>query len=363
MKSTITVFLLFCTVVFWSATSPNVMAVNQGSWTQKTQQDFQSDSTTNLDTTTSPGSVQLSQLPPFSIGNSPIDRRGGNATGADTYITGSVAPVSGSIVAYRFYTNAGCSQGGFICCFFSCPNYNFQLDVFRNNGSYYKLVGQSSMGLAYYGDNEISLSPAINVKQGDVLGFYLDSALLVPYDDAAGSTSLKISGQVTSDTSTSSWSCAFMGSFFCTTVNFSVQADIVPNAIGTLTSIVRDTNGTTTWGKMFWNSTGTGSVTFSTRSSLDTITWTPWATATNNSAVTSASGRFLQFRALFNGSASVALTPALHSVSVSYATNPPAAPAQPSFLQTYSAWIILAAVVAGFGVAIFLTRPKTPKAG
>ena len=454
MKLTVTIGLpVLFLVIIWSIPAPGVHAASQGSWTQRSQQDFQSDITTNLDTSTSPGAVQLSALPPSSFGNVAINRGGGNSSGVSTFITGEVAPVSGSVVGYRFYTNAGCTT--IFCCFPTCPDYNFQLDVLRNNGTYYKLVGQSPLLIADFGLNEISLGTPMSVRQGDILGFYLGSQLLVPYS-VGGLSSSKDAVQVTGDTPISAWSCAVGSGLFCTTVSWSVQADIVPTEIGTLFSSIRDTGGISTWGKIFWNTTttGTGSTSFASRSSADAISWSPWSSSyANNSAVISPSGRYLQYRVVFNGSASSSLTPVLHSVTITYSTTPAAssiivavsagtsspnsaimvtgmispptvatvtltytkpdgsnltravistgtgffedtytpdqsgtwkvtaswagtsqtasaqsAPesfqvqSQPSFLQTYLPWLVLAAVVVGFGAALVITKPKAPKA-
>jgi len=339
-------------------------AATSGSWTQNTQADFQSDTLTNVDAQSSPGYVQLPSSTVVSYGFDPVNRAYGNDSGTNTYITGAQAPVSGAIIKYRFYSNAGC-RSGFLCI--CCPDYSFQLYVFRNNGTMYLLVGRSPVITAELGYNEISLSSPMTVKKGDLLGFYVGSSMLIPYS-ASNSLSVYQSGQVATNTTIASWACPHTGFFsLCSYVSWSVQADIQPYQTGSLVSIVKDTGGSTAWGKLNWTATvpyGT-SLSFSTRSSNDTVSWSQWSanyTASGN-AITSPSGRYVQYQVVLANRYNYTMSPSLHSVALTYSTTPPPAPAAPSPLVTYGPWLILVAVIVGFAVAIFMTKPKTPKTG
>lgn len=231
----------------------------------------------------------------------------------------------------------------------------------------YLLVGRSPVVSAVFGYNEISLTSPLVVKQGDLLGFYLGSAILIPYT-ASNSLSIYQSGQVSTNTTKASWACPHTGFFsLCAEVAWSVQADITPYQTGTLVSVVKDTAGTTTWGKLNWTATvpmGT-SLSFSTRSSNDSISWSQWSAnyTASDTSITSPSGRYVQYQVVLANRYNSTMNPSLHYVALTYATTPPAAPAAPSPLVTYGPWLILAAVIVGFAVAMFITKPKTPKTG
>ena len=366
MKLRIGVFVVLFFALSSAYVASKAAAATAGTWTQTTQADFQSDTLTNLDASSPTGHVQLPSPPVLSYGFDPINRSYGNDTGTNTFITSAQAPVSGAIVKYSFYSNAGCRDGYLCIC---CPDYSFQLYAFRDNGTMYLLVGRSAVITAVLGYNEISLSSPIVVQKGDLLGFYVGSLVLIPYT-ASNSLSVVQSGQVTTNTTKSSWPCAhYSGGFFnfCTPVTWSVQADIMPYQTGSLVSIVKDTGGLTTWGKLNFSASaplGT-SLSFSTRSSNDTISWSQWSanyTASGNS-ITSPTGRYVQYQAVLANRYNSTMSPSLHTVTLTYATTPPAAPAAPSPLVTYGPWLILVAVIVGFAVAVFMTKPKMPKTG
>lgn len=72
-------------------------------------------------------------------------------------------------------------------------------------------------------------------------------------------------------------------------------------ASGTYTSAAIDAGRTAVWGAVSWNSTLPAGTSFvvQTSSSLDGITWDPWADVTNGGTIASPAGRYLRYRILF----------------------------------------------------------------
>jgi hypothetical protein len=268
-------------------------------------------------------------------------------------VSGTAAPVSGQVFAYQFYSAATLGQ--------------LRLKIFRDNSTSYTLIGQGPRVPMNKGYNYYNLTTPINVQRGDLLGFYWDGLLSsIPNGSPGDELYIGPFGltDINGTTSHSAWSS---GAF-----DWPIQADIRPTASGTLLSTIKDTGGTSTWGSINWTATvphGT-SLSFNTRSSNDSITWSQWSGNYTSSGATvkSPGGRYIQYQAVLGASGNSTQTPALHSVTLSYSTTPPSAPpappsSSPSFLSTYLPWIILAAVVAGFAAAVLLTKPKAPKAG
>src|SRR3989441_2440609 len=296
-------------------------------WTQTSQRDFSSGTLANLDWPSSPGDLHLRPFPATSFGYPAVETNSGKSSGSTTFLSASAAPVSGALVRFRFYSETGCGGGLFCACVVGrpCPDYSFELKVFRSSPPQEKLVGHSPILQGSPGVNEFGLSSPINVIQGDTLGFYLGQNLTIPDIPTIGALPLKNTGNVVGDTAAGTWSCAATNPLGrCLGVAWSVQADVVPQEFGSIVSAVKDTGGFSTWGNVSWNATtNDGSISISTRSSTDAISWSPWASPyTNDSSITSPAARYLQYLAVFNGPASQSLSPVLHSITFSYATIP-----------------------------------------
>jgi hypothetical protein len=324
------------------------MAATAGSWTQSSQADWQSDTLNNLDASGSPGYVKIASGGELAImGELAINRTlpccGGAAYTVINTAPGAAAPVSGQIFAYQFYARDVLGQ--------------LRLKIFRDNSTYYNLVGQGPRVTMFQGFNYYILPTPITVERGDLLGFYWTGDLTL--SPAYPGDEVYIGG--TDVNGTSSHSAWLQGPLV-----YSVQAEIRPAVTGTLLSTVKDTTGTSTWSTINWTATvpqGT-SLSLNTRSSNDSITWSQWSAnyTSSGAPIKSPTGRYIQYQALFSASGNSTQTPTLHSITLNYSTSPLSSTSS-SFLSTYLPWIILAAVVVGFVAAVFLTKPKTPKAG
>jgi hypothetical protein len=340
--------LLFVAVSYVSIWLPSVAATTAGTWTQSSQADWQSDTLNNLEAASSPGHVKLATGGSFAeMGLSAVNRTynrccGGIDSWIDT-IPGTGAPVSGLVTRFDVYAVTSSSS--------------FQLKVFRDNSTHYIFVGQSPMETLSNGLNSFQLSQPIPVLRGDFLGWYGDGVISFS-SGPIGDSKFVGNTNVMTTLSYSGWSSWFD--------DFSVQAEIVPTTTGSLVSLVRDTGGTSSWGTLSWNGTVSENtwMSFYTRTSNDSYTWTSWSAnyTTNKAQITSPQARFIQYQATLT-SENITATPALSGITITYNTTLPAAPASPSFLSTYGPWLILAAVIIGFAVAIFITKPKTPKTG
>jgi hypothetical protein len=345
---------IFVTVSYLSIGLPIVIGATAGSWTQTSQADWQSDTLNNLDVSSSPGYVKIASGGELAImGELAINRTVFCCSGAaNTVINispGTAAPVSGQIFAYQFYAR---DTSGVL-----------ELKIFRDNSTYYSLVGQGPRVPMIQGFNYDTLSIPIGVQRGDLLGFYWTGDLTWSPGNVGGE--VYTSGtDVNGTTSHSTWTqcCAPFYSLL-----YSVQAEIRPFVTGSLLSTVKDTGGTSTWSTINWTAAvpqGT-SLSLNTRSSNDSITWSQWSAnyTSSGAPIKSSTGRYIQYQALFSASGNSTQTPTLHSVTLSYSTSPLSSTSSSSFLSTYLPWIILAAVVVGFVAAVFLTKPKTPKTG
>lgn len=338
--------LLLSTVILFALWPIKAGAV-AGSWTQTKAEDFESGALEGLDTSTSPGNVMLAlDAPSARAGYPAIDRASSCCVSGDWTVifnqVGQEIPVSGSIVRFRIFA----ASGGMV----------FKLKVFADNGTHFVLQGEASTPSVSAGYNFYNISP-IPVKRGDLLGYYKAPGVDLDYDPP---TELCI--YRTGDSSTQSKSA--VGWFSDCAGRYSMEAEILPDVTGTLLSMVKDTGGSSVWGKIDWTSTtpeGT-SISLRMRSSNDSVVWSFWSSEypSSGSSITSPAGRYIQYKALLTGSANstgILNTPVLEDVTVNYDTMFQQAP----FLETNLPWLILAAVVVGFALAALLTKPKRPK--
>ncbi len=347
MKRQNSMSFLLLGLILLIALGPTTVKGVSGGWILTSKEDFEAGTMDNVDVSTSPGDVKIaSGGSVYRMGNPVINRtRGCCGTGGWTFISnvpGTSIPVSGLLVGYSYQTED----------ILASPV--FKLKIFRDNGTHYVLVEERVSPTPRAGHNEVRLpTTPIRVVRGDLIGFFIDNIDVFEDEVLSGLTLQRSGDQSTSPIS--SWTKV--------PAVWSVEAYVITDAVGTLVSTVKDTGGLSAWSTVSWTAdTPQGTlIVFNIRSSNDSTTWTQWSGnyTSSGSSISSPQGRYIQHKTLLIASSGNSTkTPTLHDVTISFDTTLPSPPPQTSFLETNLPWLILAAVVVGFGVAMVVTRPK-----
>ena len=113
------------------------------------------------------------------------------------------------------------------CIYINSGSGNIKLKVFRSNGIYWDLVGESTSQAVVAGLNS-GLTANILVITGDYIGFYFDSATLYCEATLASSTVTSThSGDVTTNTAKSEWTnISFAPIYFSISVYAILNTDV-----------------------------------------------------------------------------------------------------------------------------------------